>query len=187
MLPNHSSYVDSIDYLHIVGEVHNNTASHLRFVKISTNVFNSTGQLLATDFTYTYLDNLPAGDKTCFHILVEAPAGWSHYEFEAPSYWTDGEPLPNLTIFNDSGSYDSTFGWYEIIGQVRNDLGSRVEYVSPVGTIYNSSGTVVGCDFTYVNSTHLDAGQTSSFEMTFIGRDYADVASYRLQVDGDPE
>lgn len=187
VLSNHSSFVDSIGYLHIVGEVWNNTASHLRFVKIAVNIFSSSGQLLDTDFTYTYLDKLPAGDKTCFHILLEEPAGWSYYEFESPTYWTDGEPLPNLAVFNDSGSYDSVYGWYEIVGQVRNDEGSRVEYVQPVGTLYNESGTVVGCDFTYVNSTHLDPAQTSSFKMTFVGRDYRDVVSYRLQVDGDAQ
>ena len=115
------------------------------------------------------------------------PTGWSYYTFEAPTYSTDGSLLPNLTVLNDSGSYNSTFGWYKIIGQVRNDHGTRVEYVSPVGTVYNASGVVVGCDFTYVNSTHLDPGQTSSFEMTFTGRDYVDVTSYRLQIDGDPQ
>ena len=187
ILSNHSSYVDSIDYLHIAGEVQNNTTNHLRFVKITANIFSGSGQLLNTDFTYIYLDNLPASDRTCFHIALEEPAGWSYYEFEAPTYRTDGEPLPNLTVFNDSGSYNSTFGWYEIIGQVHNDQGTRVEFVSPVGTVYNASGVVVGCDFTYVNSTHLDPGQTSSFEMTFSGRDYADVTSYQLQVDGNPQ
>ena len=187
VLENHSYYVDSIGYLHIVGEVKNNTADHLCFVKIPVNIFNSSGQLVDTDFTYTYLDNLPAGDKTCFEILLEEPADWSYYEFEPPSYWTDGEPLPNLTVLNDSGSYDPTFGWYEIIGQVRNDHGTRVEYVSPVGTLYNVSGIVIGCDFTYINATHLDPNQTSSFKMTFVGRDYADVASYRLQVEGNPQ
>ncbi len=186
ILNNHSDYVDSIGYLHIAGEVQNNTANHLRFVKITANIFNGDGQLLNTDFTYIHLGNLPAGDRTCFHILLEEPASWSYYEFEAPTYWTDGEPLPNLVVFNDSGSYNSTFGWYEIIGQVRNDHGTRVEYVSPVGTVYNASGIVLGCDFTYVNSSHLEPGQTSSFKMTFSGRDYANVTSYRLQVDGNP-
>lgn len=187
VLNNHFAYVDTIGYLHIVGEVKNTTTNHLRFVKVTANIFNSNGQLLDTEFTYTYLDNLPAGDKTCFHIILKEPIGWSYYEFEPPTYLTDGQPLPNLTIFNDSGSYDSTFGWYRIIGQVRNDHGTRVEYVSPVGTLYNASGRVVGCDFTYVNSTHLDPGQTSSFKITFSGRDYSDVTSYRLQVDGNPK
>lgn len=51
--------------------------------------------------------------------------------------------------------------------------------------MFNSTGKVIGCDFTYVNSTHLDPGQTSAFDLTFIGRDYADAATYRVQVDGD--
>lgn len=187
ILPNYYHFVDSIDYLNIVGEVLNDSFNHLRFVRITINIFNSSGQLLDTDFTYIYLDDLPARDKTCFNLSLPEPTGWSYYEFEAPTFWTDGSLLPNLTLSNDSGSYDSTFGWYEIIGQVRNDHGSRVEFVSPVGTVYNSSGKVIGCDFTYANSTHLDTGQTSSFKITLSGRDYYDVTSYRLQVDGNPK
>ncbi len=40
ILGNHSHYVDIIGYLHIVGEVKNDTATHLRFVKITANLFN---------------------------------------------------------------------------------------------------------------------------------------------------
>jgi len=187
ILSNHSWYVNSIGSLHVVGEVQNNTSNNLRFVRITANFFDSHGVLLDVDYTYTWLDNLPAGDKTCFDLFVSEPSGWAYYEFEAVSYWTDGDPLPNLTVLNDSGSYISYFGWYKIIGIVRNDHGTRVEYVNPVGTLYNASGTVIGCDFTYVNATHLDPSQQSSFEMTFIGRDYVDAASYRLQVDGNPQ
>lgn len=188
VLPNHSFYQTSWGFLHIVGEVMNNTSSHLTFVKVSANLFSAGGQLLDTDYTYTYLDDLPAGHKTCFDVLfLDPPSGWSYYEFETPTYWTSGEPLPNLTVLNDSGSYDPTDGDYKIVGQVRNDHGSRVEYVSPVGTLYNSSGTVVGCNYTYVNSTHLDPGQVSAFDIDYYGRDYGNVVSYRLQVDGNPQ
>jgi hypothetical protein len=184
ILPNHSHYVDSIDYLHIVGEVQNDTADHLRFVRITANVFNDSHQLIDTKSGYTLLDNLAPGDKTCFHILMQEPSGWSYYEFEAVTYWTDGKPLPNLSIFNHSGSHDPTFGWYEVIGQVRNDHGALIEYVKPIGTLYDNAGTAIGCRHSYVNSTHLDPNQTSSFKILFSGRNYADVASYRLQTDG---
>lgn len=187
ILSNHSSYVDSSDYLHIAGEVQNSTANHLQLVKISVNIYNSSDDFIDTDYTYTKLDNLPAGYKTCFHILLEEPAGWSYYQFETPTYWTGGKPLPNLTVLNHSGSYNPTSGKYVIIGQVRNDHGTRVESVSPVGTLYNDSGLVVGCGSTWVNSTHLDPGQISSFKITFYGHHYADVTSYRLQVDGYPQ
>jgi len=187
ILSNHTAFVDNIDYLNIVGEVNNNTDDNLRFVEINVNIFDRNGYLLDTDFTFTLLENLPAGEKTCFHLSVQEPEGWDYYEFEPVSYWTDGNSLPNLSVINLSSSYDSYFGWYEILGQVTNNLGSTVNWVSPVGTLYNASDQVIGCDFTYVNSTDLLPGQTSSFEMLFLGRDYNDVASYRIQVDGEFE
>jgi hypothetical protein len=187
VLPNHSYYVDSINYIHVVGEVQNNTANNLRYVKIAANFFNSNNQLVGTDYTYTYLDNLPAYTKTCFMIWLLQPAGWSYYQFEPPTYSTGGHAFPNLTVLGPSGSYDPTYGRYTVLGQVRNDSGTRVQYVQPVGTLYTVSNTVVGCDYTYVNSTHLDPNQTSAFKMTFYGRNYSDVASYRLQVDGTPQ
>jgi C1A family cysteine protease len=185
--PNHSFYIDIFGYLNIVGEVENNTAHHLWSVGITANVFNSSGKLLDNGFNYIYLDNLPTGDKTCFCISLEEPTNWSYYEFEPPSYWTDGEPLPNLTVLNDSGYYDPFWGGYEIIGQVRNDHGARVEDIFLVGTLYNASNIVMDCDFTYIDAIYLDPGQASPFEMTFFWRDYANVTSYRLQVDGSPQ
>ena len=187
ILDNSSSYVDSINYLHIVGEVQNDTGHNLRFVKVTVNVFDNEGHLVATDFTYTTLRHLPAGEKVCFQVFVQEPENWDYYEFEDPTYWTDGQQLPNLTVLNDSGSYDAIFGWYQIIGQVRNDHGTRVEFVKPVGTLYDATNTVIGCHWTYVNATDLDPDQVSSFNMVCPGRDYSDVASYRLQVDGWPE
>gem|GEM_PF-1311963 len=187
ILSNHTAYVDNIDYLNIIGEVNNNTNDNLRFVEINVNIFDNSGLLLDTDFTFTLLDNLPAREKTCFHLSLQEPEGWDYYEFEPVSFWTDGESLSNLSVSNVSSSYDSYFGWYEILGQVTNNLGSKVNWVSPIGTLYNNSGQVVGCDFTYVNSTDLLPGQTSSFEMSFLGRDYNDVTSYKIQVDGEFE
>ena len=183
VLANYSHYLDSIDYLHVVGEVQNNTNDNLRFVRISAAFYNSNGQLLDTDFTYTFLDTLPAGEKTCFNLQLPKPANWSYYEFANVEYWDDADPPPNLSISNHSGSYDSTFGWYEVVGKVTNNEGQRVEYVSPVGTVYNQAGTVLGCTLTYVDSTHLDPGQKSPFDMLFVGRDFKAVKSYRLQVD----
>jgi hypothetical protein len=189
VLPNHSYYVDSSNYLHVVGEVQNNTATDLRFVKIAVDFFNSNNQLVGTNYTYTLfnLGNLPAHTKTCFTVSLSQPAGWAYYQFEPPTYSTGGHAFPNLTVLGPSGSYDPTHGYYTILGQVRNDSGTRVTYVRPVGTLYNASNTVIGCNLTFVNSTDLDPNQTSAFSLTFYDRNYSDVASYRLQVDGTPQ
>ena len=186
ILPNDSHYVDSIDYLNVVGEVLNNTSYDLSFVEITATFFNASGQPVDHGSAYIYLEDLPAWGYTCFEISVPVPSGWAYYQFEAPTYYTDGHPLPNLTILNDGGSYDPTFGSYDITGDVRNDEQVRVTFVSPVATLYNNLGKVVGCDSTYVDSTNLAPGQISSFDITFFSRDYSDVTFYRLQVDAKP-
>jgi len=186
VLPNYSDYVDNIGNLHIVGEVLNNTPDHLWLVKIPVTFYNSSGQVVGTDYTYTWLDNLQAGDKTCFHILLDEPAGWTRYEFGTITHWP-GHALPNLALLNHTGSVIN-YGWYQIAGQVRNDQGTQVNSVQVVGTLYNAAGTVVGCWWDgSTDPTNLNPGQVGTFEIQFVFRDHSDVASYRLQADGGPQ
>jgi hypothetical protein len=183
---NHSSYTNSIGSLHIVGEVQNNTNKAIEFVKISANLFNGT-QLVATDFTYTSLNVVRSHERTCFDVLITNPPAYTSYVFEAPTYTSTSAPNLALTPIGVSTSIDSS-GDYHILGQVRNDMTVQVKFVQEVGTLYNAAGTALACDFTYVNSTDLAPGQTSAFDMAFFGRSsYADVATYHLQLDGQPQ
>jgi hypothetical protein len=56
--------------------------------------------------------------------------------------------------------------------------------VMAAGTLYTSSGKVVGCRSSYVEDLHLDPGQRKSFEINFFGRNHSDVDYYRIQLDG---
>lgn len=183
VLGNHTTYTSISGSLHIVGEVQNNTAKTITFVKVSVNVFNG-AQLVATDYTYATIDQLRAGDRTCFDVLIPNPPAYTSYAFEAPTSSNDTAALPALTVLNENHTLDSS-GDYHILGQVRNDTGVTVTYVEPIATLYNDAGQVVDCDFTFVNSTDLAPGQVSAFDLQFFGRSsYADVTSYHLQIDG---
>ncbi len=94
-----------------------------------------------------------------------------------------------MVVYGDNGTYDPNNGSYRILGFVRNDNDIQIQSVQPIVTLYDAAGIVIGCSYAYVNSTHLDPGQSSSFELTFSGyyRDYVDVVSYRIQVDGYPQ
>ena len=183
VLNNHTTYASSGgSYRYVVGEVYNNTASYLQFVKIAVNFYNGS-QLVATDYTYTHLWDLHPYEKTCFSIMLENPSNWTHYAFEPVSYWTDGEVRPNLTVTTHSGGvYGGSY--YRIIGQIRNDESSQISFVSAVGTLYNSIGKVLDCDYSYVNSTDLNPGQVSSFEILAGPPSPSAVTSYVLQTDG---
>jgi len=98
--------------------------------------------------------------------------------------YTTSVTSPAITILGDSGAHNDTYGWYSVWGQVRNDHGSRLEDVKVVGSVYTSSGLIVGCQNDYVDPVDLDPDQVASFALTFVGRDYGDVMSYRLQADG---
>lgn len=195
VLANHSSYttLDFSPSLIVVGEIQNNGIIGIMEPRIVVNLFDDNNQLIDTAIAYTYLAQyswrdsaLGAGDKTCFRAEFGEFDGWSYYEFETPTYSSTGDPLQNMTVYGDNGTYDSGDGSYRILGFVRNDNEVTVTDVDLIGTLYDAGSTVVGCGTIGANNDNLAPGQSSSFELTFSGyyRDYADVDSYRLQVDG---
>lgn len=185
ILENYTFFTTLLGNLHIVGEVMNGTDEDISLVSVSANLYSGNGELLETESALLYLSNLPAGEKSCFDLTFYFPnEDWFTLEFEKPTYLEIGYPLPELTVMNDSGFYGSLTGMYQILGEVRNDHGSTVYTVEPVGTLYNEGGAVIGCDFTLVNLINLEPGQKSAFELIYLGRDYEDVYDYRIQVGG---
>ncbi len=184
VLPNHSIWVSIGGFLHISGEVQNPSDQNLNYVEAVVDFYDGGGQFVGTDYSYAEMDVLPAHERTCFDIIISnPPATWASYTFEPTTYSGTSSSYPALTVLNNSASrpYPDE---YEIIGQIRNDSSAQVQYVEPIATLYDASGHVLNCGSTFVNSTHLNPGQISAFDLSFFSRDYRGVASYRLQVDG---
>ncbi|MBX3000765.1 MAG: FxLYD domain-containing protein [Caldilineaceae bacterium] len=186
LLDNHSTFTSTFGSLYVVGEVVNMTGSNTRFIRIDADLYNG-NQLVDTSSGYVKLDVLQPADKACFAVLFfNPPATWSHYSLSV-SYSSTSVKSSNLVLLNDSGSYNENLSRYEVIGQIRNEESTITKFVSAIGTLYDNEGTVLDCETTYVHSTDLNPGQTSSFKMGFIRRDeqLQNAASYRLQADGD--
>jgi hypothetical protein len=66
----HNSFTDSAGYLHVVGEVKNNSASTARFVKIIGTFYDINNQVVATDFAYTNPTDIGSGATAPFEILL---------------------------------------------------------------------------------------------------------------------
>jgi hypothetical protein len=183
VLPISFHYV-SHNTMFIIGEVLNNTSDSLTWVKVTVNFYKAGGNLASTGDTYMRPIDLPAWGKGCFSISMDVPLNWSYYQFTAPIYNKSGTSS-SLTIFNDSGLYNSVNRDYDIVGQVRNDGNQRSSKGGVSGTLYNASGVPLGCN--HVSSTDLDPGQISSFAINFLSyyRDYKDVSYYRLRVADD--
>lgn len=186
-----SRFIDSIDSLHVVGEVKNTTGENVQFVKVTVNLFDTQGHLLDTDFTYTSEDVIEPNQQSCFEaIFLDSPPlqDIASVEFEV-SFRSGGRKAPGLVLLGVSGAYSPTFeDWYEVIGQVRNDGPTKAEYVKVTSTLYsgpNQTGQVLDCGFTYVNATHLEPGQTSSFKVLHTSVPSGTVGSYKVSVEGD--
>ena len=63
-------YIDSIGYLHVVGEVENNTPTNISFMKITGTFYDINNEVVATDFTYTNPTDISPGQKAPFELIL---------------------------------------------------------------------------------------------------------------------
>jgi hypothetical protein len=186
VLDNYSHYVTSWGTLHIVGEVWNNTGKDVDGVQVKAQVYNRDDKLLATQTVPLYLQDLPEDATTCFDVIFfgDEVNGFSSYKFTEPTYSSTGRDLPDLATSSLTGNYDDETGDYEIKGSLKNQDSERLSCVRTVGTLYNKSGKVIGCDYAYTSSVDLNVNQTSSFSILFTGRNFDDVDGFVVQADG---
>lgn len=185
ILANHTAYIDDIEYLHIVGEIRNNTDNHLRQIEVQADIYNTNDQLISTTSGFTLLNTLASGEKTCFNLFLAQPEGWSYYQFKPLSYLSDGQPSPNLSLTNLTGRNGFYFDWGDILGEVTNNHNEIVKSVTVVGTLYSAAGDVLGCNAATIYSIDLGPAQTSGFHLYFLDHDYGEATQFRLQVGGD--
>jgi len=189
ILPNHSSYVTAWGSIHVVGEVWNRSAQHLRSVQVTASLYDRYGRRLGSESAFTYLDYLPSGYSTCFDVtFLSPPDGFDphryQYSLDGASFSLNGSPLPALTLLDVQDEYDPRSGMYRISGKVRNDARRPVGCVRPVGTLYDAQGRVIGCEVNTVEGHNLEPGEIKPFNLFFDDRNYWDGASYWLQVCG---
>jgi len=72
-------------------------------------------------------------------------------------------------------------GDIKFLGEIKNQGDGKALFVRIDFTMKNSSGSVIGTDFTYVNSTDLEPGAISSFEC-WTETTFADVATWDYEI-----
>jgi hypothetical protein len=175
-----TSWTDS-GYLYIHGEVFNNTSAKRQFVEIDATLYNSSGTVVDTDFTYAWLDIMPIRTRSPFELIVyPVPAGYDHYKLSVSSTTTTATSVGNLAIspgipFTDGISYR------HYPGEVTNNNAFSVQFTQVLLTLYNNLGNVLNTDFTYTNPDTIAAGNTAPYEL-FIADHYATTNRYVTQV-----
>lgn len=65
-----NSFIDTLGYLHLVGEIQNGTPDSVSYVKATATFYDRNNNVVATDFTFTSPSDLGPGDKAPFEIIL---------------------------------------------------------------------------------------------------------------------
>jgi hypothetical protein len=191
VLQNWSSYVDNAGHLEVVGELLNIGSLDIGSVEMTATLFNEQGKVLAIGSGLAAAKVIIPGEKSCFWIYFADPP--PENEFTSINFYGTWVLISHyksgLIIFNDSASYDPSFNYYRLTGQVRNDSAQTANNVIVAGTLYSDSayqGKVIRCRSELLSSVNLDPGQVGIFDVDFGAPVPEAVGSYRLEAQADP-
>ena len=117
ILPSHTSYIDSIGYFNVVGEVHNVGDQAANYVGVTATFYNVSDEVVATRFNYIALAVLLPDSKSPFRvefINVAQSTLVDHYSLEVEFTPTDSIPK-QLQITSHNSSFDVGFSLFEIL------------------------------------------------------------------------
>jgi hypothetical protein len=96
-------------------------------------------------------------------------------------------PPPNGVLLLSHSEAGSDFGSLYIVGEVKNNLSSMVNYVQIVGTFYDAGGTIIDSDYTYTDLDYLRPGEKSPFRLIISDEAVASrIENYTLSVNWEP-
>src|SRR5450759_4658384 len=139
-----SSYIDSSNYFTVVGEVQNNLGQNIQSVMIISTFYDKNNTVIGTDYTFTDISILKPGQKSPFEISSYPdkiiPA---RYALILSYSTTTLQPFSGLQILSNTSTIDSS-GYYNVVGEIKNNGLYSSSYIMVVATYYNSSNIVIG-------------------------------------------
>ena len=161
----HTSFIDSIGYFNVVGEVHNIGDQAAEDVFITATFYDAGNGVVGTWVDGIGLDVLLPDRKSPFRVEfvdIAQSALVDHYSLEVEFMPTDSIPK-QLEIASHSSSI--VLGSMEIDGEVRNTGDSTASYVTVYATCYDEAGNVVQVGGAYANPVDIGVNQNGPFSI----------------------
>jgi hypothetical protein len=172
----------SIENWHYVyGEVRNATGGAANYIKIVVTGYDALGTVVMVDYGYTSQTQLANGETGPFEVLTFAWNNPTRYELKVQGSPTTTSQSPAIVILSSS-TYTSSSSRY-IVGEVRNDALSNVDYVKVIVSMYDSNNVFIGTDYGYTLMNMLTPAQRSPFRV-LISDPPANFHHYTLKVEG---
>lgn len=185
ILTSHTSYVDSIGYFNIVGEVHNVGDQAANYVGITATLYNVGNEVIITSFNYIALSVLLPDSKSPFRIEyvdIAQSALVDHYSLEVEFTPTDSIPK-QLEIASQNSSI--VIGSMIIEGEIENTGDSTATYVTVFATCYDEAGNVVQVGGVYANPVDIGVNQKGPFSMMIAYENTELINSYVLTAESE--
>ena len=187
ILPNHTSFLDSIGYFNVVGEVQNSGDQAANYVGVTATLYNIDNEVISTSFNYIGLSVLLPGCKSPFrveYVNVGQSALVDHYSLEVEFTPTDSIPK-QLEITSHNSSVDVGFSTFDISGEVENRGDATATYVMVFATCYDEVGNVIEVAGDYTEPTIVEAGQKGSFTFWIYTENPELITSYVLTAESE--
>lgn len=149
ILSNFTSYQEreaDTQFLHIVGEVKNQDGSGITDINIEAHLFDRKGNEVGFTVGHPALPDVPAGAKTCFHLVSELPDGYDSYELKLAGFKTQPDLPQMVDTYITNSRFDKDFGWYAVNGVATYQAGKISGDASVSATFYDRKGRVIGCE-----------------------------------------
>ena len=174
---------DIVDFYVTAGEVSNNFSNNVKSIRINITYYNEEDYIIGSNSARAELEILKPNQKAPFRAystlksLQEIPA---RAELSCDGLVVDEQPIEGIDITVGSGGTDA-YGYYVITGEIKNNAPSKISGLKVVSTYYDSEGGVILVSHAFPNSSALNVGDKSPFELSSKPH-MIDASSYELSI-----
>ena len=179
----YKSYVDELNWHHLVGEVQNNGDVPIEYVEVLAKFFDAEGKVISTKLTFTAPDTIFPGGKAPFDIVTLRKSQWQaidSYTLEVTGDVATSLLNENLVLTNQNSWIDN--GFLYVQGEVEN-TGEVSALVKLIVTLYDANQNVVNTNWSYADSGIINAGESSEFTVRIDHHTDPNNYSYRIQIE----
>ncbi len=168
LVENYQTYVDGVaGGLHVIGEIVNSAPVNKSLLRADITLLQN-GQPVYNQTQPAMVFSLRPGERAPFDASLGTPPNYTSYTIEANGQATTTDPIDQFTILSQR-AFTETTSTLTLVGELRNDTGGNVTFVTATGTFYQSDGLVWRAAQTYTMLNKLAPGQRSPFKLTAYG------------------
>ena len=168
VLSTRAPWTDSAGYIHVAGEVLNNTASARGWIQLNTTLYNSANTAVGSGVGYTDVATLRPRTRSPFEIVIRKPATYHHAAVSVARSSVVGTPVGGLAVTSGQ-PYTDAGGARHFPGTVKNTNAGSVKLTQVVTTLYDARGAVRGLGWSFASPSTIASGASARFDVKASG------------------